>query len=51
MAGTSKKTKMYGTRLLLDDAAVLERRAKKAGMGVSEYLRRETEFWIRRKHR
>ena len=49
MAGTSKRTKVMMVRLPVDVAVLVERRAERAGVGVSEYLRRILVLQVGRK--
>lgn len=44
------KTRPFAFRLTEDIAAIIERRAKRKCLKVGEYLRRKTEYDVRRPH-
>ena len=49
MPGTSTKTKVMMTRLSIEAAAIVERNARKAGIGASAYMRAIIERQVMRK--
>ena len=50
MPGVSSKTKVMMVRLPVSVAVLVEKRAEKLGVGVSEYLRRMIVLQVSRKH-
>jgi hypothetical protein len=52
MPGKSKKTKVIGVRMLVEDVGILERRARlyPGEMTASGYIRMTMEYILRRKH-
>jgi len=46
----SSKTVAIAFRVSVDDFAILEKRAKRMGMKVSEYQKHKTHYDLHRKH-